>query len=67
MESKTTQLDSMRTVLRLKHMSIRTENTSVNWAQRSILFHKKRHPRDMGAWTWPHETSPVLSSSVEIC
>ncbi len=28
MESKTTQLDSMCTVLRLKHMSIRTENTS---------------------------------------
>ncbi len=28
MESKTTQLDSMRTVLRLKHMSVWTEKTS---------------------------------------
>jgi integron integrase len=42
-------LDRMREVLRLKHYSIRTEHTYVNWAKRYILFHDKRHPQDMGA------------------
>src|SRR6266446_414150 len=49
MESKTKLLDQMRLVLRLKHMSIRTENTYVHWVRRFILFHHKRHPQDMGA------------------
>ena len=39
----------MRHVLRLKHMSIRTEKAYVQWAKRFILFHHKRHPADMGA------------------
>ncbi len=49
MESKTKLLDQMRLVLRLKHMSIRTEDTYVYWVKRFILFHQKRHPTDMGA------------------
>jgi Phage integrase, N-terminal SAM-like domain len=49
MESKTKLLDQMRHVLRLKHMSIRTEKAYVQWAKRFILFHHKRHPADMGA------------------
>lgn len=49
MESKTKLLDQMRLVLRLKHMSVRTEEAYVNWARRFILFHHKRHPKDMGA------------------
>src|SRR2546428_8768819 len=49
MESKTKLLDQMRLVLRLKHMSIRTEDTYVHWVRRFILFHHKRHPQDMGA------------------
>ncbi len=49
MESKTTLLDQMRHVLRLKHMSIRTEDAYVQWVKRFILFHHKRHPKDMGA------------------
>ena len=48
-ESKTKLLDQMRHVLRLKHMSIRTEKAYVQWAKRFILFHHKRHPADMGA------------------
>jgi len=48
-ESKTKLLDQMRLVLRLKHMSIRTEDTYVHWVRRFILFHHKRHPQDMGA------------------
>ena len=39
----------MRHVVRLKHMSIRTEKAYVQWAKRFMLFHHKRHPADMGA------------------
>jgi len=42
-------LDQIRTLCRLKHYSIRTEQTYVDWAKRYILFHHKRHPREMGA------------------
>jgi site-specific recombinase XerD len=49
MESKIKLLDQMRQVLRLKHMSIRTEQAYVQWARHFILFHHKRHPADMGA------------------
>jgi hypothetical protein len=35
--------------LRLKHYSIRTEEGYSNWIKRYILFHNKRHPREMGA------------------
>ena len=38
----------MRDVLRLKHYSIRTEDAYLDWIRRFILFHKKRHPKDMG-------------------
>jgi integron integrase len=40
-------LDQIRDVIRRKHFSIRTEQTYVDWARRFILFHNKRHPRDM--------------------
>ncbi len=41
-------LDQVRDVLRLKHYSIRTEASYVDWIKRFILFHHKRHPQDMG-------------------
>jgi integron integrase len=49
MESKTKLLDQARLVLRLKHMSYRTEIAYLSWIKRFILFHHKRHPKDMGA------------------
>lgn len=49
MEAKTRILDQMRDVLRLTHMSLRTEEASLSWTKRFILFHDKRHPKDMGA------------------
>ena len=49
MAPKTKLLDQMREVLRLKHMSFRTEEAYVSWVRRFILFHDKRHPKDMGA------------------
>jgi integron integrase len=41
-------LDQMREALQAQHYSGRTEDTYVDWAKRYILFHHKRHPKDMG-------------------
>ena len=41
-------LDQVRDAMRLKHYSLRTEDTYVEWIRRYILFHQKRHPKDMG-------------------
>ena len=41
-------LDRVREQLRLKHYSYRTEETYLHWIKRYILFHKKRHPAEMG-------------------
>ena len=41
-------LDQVRDKLRLKHYSIRTEKSYVDWIKRFILFHHKRHPSEMG-------------------
>src|SRR3990167_8923437 len=42
-------LDQVRDKLRVKHYSIRTEQTYVDWIKRYIYFHGKRHPKDLGA------------------
>lgn len=47
-EGKPKLLDQLRHAIRLRHYSIRTEEAYVQWAKRFILFHNKRHPRDMG-------------------
>ena len=63
MESQPRLLDQMREVLRLKHLSFRTEKAYIGWVKRFILFHDKRHPKDMGAaWrTWgPEPARPAL-------
>jgi site-specific recombinase XerD len=39
----------VREAIRLKHYSYKTEQTYVDWVYRFILFHGKRHPKDMGA------------------
>lgn len=41
-------LDRVRDAIRRKHYSIRTEEAYVHWIKRYILFHDKRHPREMG-------------------
>lgn len=41
-------LDRVRWHLRVKHYSIRTEQAYVDWIRRFILFHRKRHPKEMG-------------------
>lgn len=42
-------LDQLRDALRAKHYSYRTEQTYLDWCKRFILYHKKRHPAQMGA------------------
>lgn len=46
-QNKPKLLDQVRDVIRRKHFSIRTEEAYTNWIRRFILFHGKRHPRDM--------------------
>ncbi len=41
-------LDRVAAKTRLLHYSIRTEQAYVDWIRRFILFHNKRHPKDMG-------------------
>ncbi len=41
-------LDEVRNVIRLRHYSIRTEEAYVNIIRRFIIFHHKRHPKEMG-------------------
>lgn len=41
-------LDQVQNTIRLKHYSIRTEQSYIQWIKRFIIFHNKRHPKDMG-------------------
>jgi len=41
-------LDQVRDTIRRKHYSIRTEEAYVPWIKHFILFHDKRHPKEMG-------------------
>ena len=40
-------LDQLRDQIRLKQYSPRTEKTYIHWVREYILFHNKRHPREM--------------------
>jgi integron integrase len=41
-------LDRVRQAIRLRHYSPRTEHAYVGWIRRFIVFHGKRHPRELG-------------------
>ena len=41
--------EQLRDVARLRHLGLRTEDTYWNWIKRFILFHQKRHPRDLSS------------------
>ena len=41
-------VDQVREVARLKHLSIRTEHSYLYYIRKFILFHGKRHPKEMG-------------------
>lgn len=42
-------LDRVHAVARLRRLSLGTERAYSDWIKRFILFHKKRHPEEMGA------------------
>ncbi len=44
-----TLLNQFRTALRIRHYSLRTEESYVQWMRRFIQFHGRRHPSQMGA------------------
>lgn len=41
-------LDQVRDKIRVKHYSIKTEQSYVGWVKQYIFFHNKRHPLEMG-------------------
>lgn len=41
-------LEQVRAAIRVRHYSLRTEDTYTHWIKRFILFHKKRDPKEMG-------------------
>src|SRR5680860_1074852 len=41
-------LDEVRNILRVHHYAMKTEKSYVQWIKRFIIFHKKRHPIEMG-------------------
>ena len=41
-------LDRVRSAIRARHYSIRTEEAYAAWVRRFILFHGKRHPKELG-------------------
>jgi integrase len=42
-------LDQLATELRTRHYSPRTEEAYAHWVRRFVLFHGRRHPRDLGS------------------
>lgn len=42
-------LDRVRREIRVRHYSIRTESSYVDWIKRFIIFNDRRHPSEMGA------------------
>ncbi len=55
--SKKKLLDQVREVLRRKNYAYRTEQAYTGWIRRFILFHNKRHPKEMGE----HEIESFLT------
>lgn len=41
-------LQSVIEAIRIRHYSLRTEQAYLHWVRRFIIFHGKKHPRDMG-------------------
>ena len=60
--SKPKLLDEVRTRLRFRHYSLRTERSYTDWIKRFILFNGKRHPRNLGA---PEITAFLSSLATE--
>ena len=42
-------LDQVRSEIRIRHYSHRTESSYTSWIKQFILFHNKKHPIEMGS------------------
>src|SRR5690349_19284789 len=42
-------LDQVRQAARIRHFSMRTEQSYVRWVYRFVVHHGRRHPRELGA------------------
>ncbi|HYC10492.1 MAG TPA: phage integrase N-terminal SAM-like domain-containing protein, partial [Steroidobacteraceae bacterium] len=38
-----------RARMRMRHLSLRTEQAYLQWLRRYVVFHRRRHPRELGA------------------
>jgi len=47
-ENKPKLLYQVRQVIRVKHYSLRTEESYISWIRRFIFFHNNKHPLEMG-------------------
>ncbi len=62
-------LDRVRSVIRIRHYSRRTEEAYTYWIRQFILFHDKRHPLEMGKTevesylSWLAEKRNVVAST----
>ncbi len=56
-------LDRVRSAVRARHYSRRTEEAYVAWIKRHILLHAKRHPAEMGAPDVTRFSSPRQPST----
>ena len=63
--SKPKLLDQVCAVMRLQHLSLATEHAYVQWIKRFIMFHKMKHPLEMGATEFANfsHISPSASKS----
>ncbi len=41
-------LDQVRNLMRVRHLSHKTERAYIGYIREYILFHGKKHPKDMG-------------------
>jgi hypothetical protein len=56
-------MEQCREVMRFKRLALRSEQAYLEWIKRFILFHGKRHPKDMGVTDWGSQTAGWLKDS----
>ena len=49
MESQPGLLTVARERMRTRHLALRTEHAYLQWLRRYLVFHNRRHPRELGA------------------
>lgn len=49
MQTKPGLLAVAREKMRTRHLALRTEQAYLQWIRRYVVFHKRRHPRELGA------------------